>query len=88
MGAVRRELFYVSADSMLMSVGLRLGTGAPEPSAPHALFPLLVTDTDVSPYDAAPDGQRFLALENAEHATQPLTVLVNWPALLNKTTNS
>jgi len=87
-GAGGRELFYVSPDSMLMSVSLKPGTGSLEASAPHALFPLLVIDTDVSPYDAARDGQRFLALETAEHVTQPLTVIVNWPALLNKAASS
>jgi len=81
-----RELFYVSLDSMLMSVGLRQGAGSVEPSAPRALFPLLVIDTDVSPYDIARDGQRFLVLETA--AAQPLTVIVNWPALLNKAADS
>jgi hypothetical protein len=49
---------------------------------------LQVIDTDVSPYDAGPDGQRFLVLEAAEHATQPLTVIVNWPALLDRAANS
>jgi eukaryotic-like serine/threonine-protein kinase len=83
-----RELFYVSADSMLMSVSLKLTTGSMEPSAPHALFPLLVTDTDVSPYDVAPDGQRFLVVQNADYAAQPLTAIVNWPALLTKAANS
>jgi eukaryotic-like serine/threonine-protein kinase len=83
-----RELFYMSPDSMLMSVGLKPGAASLEPSAPHALFPLLVIDTDVSPYDAAPDGQRFLVLEAAEHAAQPLTVIVNWPALLDRAANS
>ena len=87
-GAGGRELFYVSPDSMLMSVSLNPGTGSLEVSAPHALFPLLMIDTDVSPYDAARDGQRFLVLETAEHAAQPLTVIVNWPALLNKAANS
>jgi len=86
-GAEGRELFYVSADSMLMSVGLAPGTNSLEPSAPHPLFPLLVTDTDVSPYDAARDGQRFMVLQTAQNV-QPLTVVVNWPALLNKAANS
>jgi hypothetical protein len=31
------------------------------------LFPLLVIDTDVSPYDAARDGERFLVLETARN---------------------
>ena len=29
-----------------------------------------------------------LVLDTAEHAAQPLTVIVNWPALLNKVANS
>ena len=87
-GAGGRELFYISPDSMLMSVSLKPGTGSLEPSAPHALFPLLVIDTDVSPYDSVRDGQRFLVLETAEHAVQPLTVIVNWPALLNRAAKS
>ena len=48
----------------------------------------VVIDADVSPYDVTPDGQRFLVLETAEHAAQPLTVIVNWPSLLNKATNT
>jgi hypothetical protein len=87
-GAAARELFYVSSDSMLMSVSLRLETGSLEPSTPHALFPLQVIDTDVSPYDVARDGQHFLVLETAEHTAQPLTVIVNWPTLLSKANNS
>ena len=82
------ELFYVSADSTLMSVTLGTGRGSIEPSAPESLFPLSVIDTDVSPYDVAPDGQRFLVLKTVEHAAQPLTVIVNWPVLLKRATNS
>ncbi len=83
-----RELFYVSADSMLMSVSLGAETGRLRPSAPHALFRLLVIDTDVSPYDPAPGGQRFLVLETAQHAPQTLTVIANWPGILSKAANS
>jgi Tol biopolymer transport system component/DNA-binding winged helix-turn-helix (wHTH) protein len=81
-----RELYYVSPDSMLMSVSLKVGTGSIEPSVPHALFRLPVQDADISPYDPAPDGQRFLVVA-AEHAA-PLTVIVNWPALLSKAPNA
>jgi eukaryotic-like serine/threonine-protein kinase len=87
-GVDGRELFYISPDSMLMSVSLKLGTGSLGPTPPRALFPLLVMDTDVSPYDIAHDGQGFVVLEAAEHAAQPLTVIVNWPALVNKAANS
>ena len=56
------SLFYISPDSMLMSVSLKPGGDSLEPSAPRALFPLLVIDTDVSPYDVAP---RWAALPGA-----------------------
>jgi hypothetical protein len=71
-----------------MSVSLKPRGGSLVPSVPHALFPLLVMDTDVSPYEVARDGQRFLVLDTAQQGTQPLTVIVNWPALLNKAANS
>jgi eukaryotic-like serine/threonine-protein kinase len=87
-GADGRELFYVSADSMLVSVSLKPGTRSLVPSAPHTLFPLLVIDTDVSPYDVARDGQRFLVLETAEGTARPLTIIANWPALMKKAANS
>jgi hypothetical protein len=38
-----------------------------------------------SPYDVAPDGQRFLVRATPQQqAAQPLTVIVNWTALLKK----
>ena len=81
-----RELYYVSPDSMLMSVSLKLGTGSVEPATARALFRLPVQDADISPYQPVPDGQRFLVVA-PEHAA-PLTVIVNWPALLSKAPNA
>jgi Tol biopolymer transport system component/predicted Ser/Thr protein kinase len=77
-----RELFYVSADNKLMAVSLKLGADSVEPSAPRELFPLPIVDTGLYPYDVAPDGQRFLIPGTPGQAHQPLTVIVNWPALL------
>jgi hypothetical protein len=38
-----------------------------------------------SPYDTASDGQRFLVRAvPQQQASQPLTVIVNWPALLKQ----
>jgi hypothetical protein len=55
-----------------------------EPSNPRELFPLPVVDTGYNPYDATPDGQRFLVRATPAKAGDPLTVIVNWPALLKK----
>jgi eukaryotic-like serine/threonine-protein kinase len=77
-----RELFYVSPDSKLMAVSLKLGADSVQPSAPRELFPLPANEIGGSPYDATPDGQRFLVSATPPPAS--LTVIVNWPALLKK----
>jgi hypothetical protein len=80
-----RELFYVSLDFKLMAVSLKLGADSVEPSAPRELFPLPIVDSGWSPYETAADGQRFLVRAvPQQQASQPLTVIVNWPALLKK----
>jgi hypothetical protein len=80
-----RELFYVSPDHKLMVVSIKLGADSVQPSAPHELFTLPADDlaSTFSPYEVAPDGQRFLVRTESEQIT-PLTVVVNWPALLKK----
>jgi Tol biopolymer transport system component/predicted Ser/Thr protein kinase len=81
-----RELFYVSPDLKLMAVSLKLGADSVEPSNPRELFLLPVVDNGWSPYDTS-DGQRFLVpAVPRQQASQPLTVIVNWPALLKKGT--
>jgi hypothetical protein len=74
----------VSPENKLLVVSLKLGADSVEPSAPRELFPLPVADIGFSPYDATSDGQRFLVRSTPGQAGQPLTVIVNWPALLKK----
>jgi eukaryotic-like serine/threonine-protein kinase len=84
-GADARELFYISLDNKLMAVSLKMGADTVEPSAPRELFPLPAVDTGYCPYDTTLDGQHFLVRATPEHgASQPLTVIVNWPALLKE----
>ena len=54
-----------------------------QPSEPHELFVVPVIESAVSPYEATPDAQRFLVRATARPASQPLTVIVNWPAVLH-----
>jgi hypothetical protein len=68
----------------LMAVSLKLNADSVEPSAPRELFPLPADDIGITPYEVAPDGQRFLVRATPQQAAQPLTVIVNWPALLKK----
>jgi hypothetical protein len=80
-GRNRRELFYVAAGCKLMVVDLKFALDWVEPSGPRELFVLPALECAVSPFEAAPDGRRFLVGAQPQ-ASHPLTVIVNWPALL------
>ena len=79
-----RELFYLSPDFKLMAVSLNETTDSIEASPPRELFTIAAPANYMSPYEASRDGQRFLVLSATEDASQSLTVIVNWPALLKK----
>jgi Tol biopolymer transport system component len=82
-GAGGRELFYVGPDNKLMAVDLTITADTVRPTGPRALFTLPIIDNAWSPYDTI-DGQRFLVRAMPQRASPPLTVIVNWPALLKK----
>jgi hypothetical protein len=78
-----RELFYQAIDGSLVSVGVKPAGDRLDLSMPKVLFPLPAHYVSGYSYDASADGQRFLVV--APHRRQPrepLTVVVNWPALL------
>ncbi len=77
-----RELYYVSAEGKLMVTSLTLGADSVVPSAARELFVVSV-GMPGQPYAVAPDGKRFLVL-TPTGGSQPLEVVVNWPALLKK----
>jgi serine/threonine protein kinase len=74
-----QELFYVSADSWLMSVPFADG----RPAAPRRLFQVHVAppgDPYLSNYDVTADGQRFLVKVPAHDITStPIHIVANWP---------
>jgi len=82
-----KELFYISADSKIMAVDVTTNpmfkTGIPK-----ALFqaPILggATARHVIRYDVSPDGQRFLINSAAPEGPSPITVVLNWTALLKR----
>jgi Tol biopolymer transport system component len=80
-----RELFYLTPDSKLMEASLKRDPDSIEPSPPRELFALPIVNDGYRPYEVAPDGQKFLVRATPEkQVTQPLTLIVNWPALLRK----
>jgi dipeptidyl aminopeptidase/acylaminoacyl peptidase len=80
-----KELFYISADSKMMAVNV---TTAPEfrYGNPKALFEARIfggpRTLNVTRYDVAPDGQKFLinalAADASSALTSPITVVLNW----------
>jgi Tol biopolymer transport system component len=80
-----RELFYVSPDLKLMVVNVDKNGDSIATSTPRELFILPVYENGLNPYRVAPDGQRFLVLALPErYASQPLTLVSNWPALFKE----
>ena len=79
-----KEIFYLAPDNKLMAAAVNGQGSAFEVGAVRPLF-----DTRPSGpgfvYDVAPDGQRFLVNTLTEEvASAPITLVVNWPALLKK----
>jgi hypothetical protein len=77
-----RELYYASPDGTLMVAALKIGADSVAASTPRGLFSVASSlGLNVRTYAVAPDGKRFLVALPAG-GSQPLEVIVNWPALL------
>jgi Tol biopolymer transport system component len=77
-----RELFYLSADGKLMSVAVRAQGDTFDFGLPVSLFTVSVPDS--FQYDVAPDGSRFIVNSARQVVSAPLTVILNWPAMLRR----
>jgi dipeptidyl aminopeptidase/acylaminoacyl peptidase len=80
------ELFYLSADHMLMAVDVRRGERW-KAGTPRRLFQVRLSQMSANflgHYAVTADGQRFLvdAVDERESA-ESMTVLVNWTAAVN-----
>jgi Tol biopolymer transport system component len=77
------EIFYV-AGNRLMAAPVS-GQGATfEVGAARPLFEVRPRSGFGYFYDVSPDGQRFLVNTMIENTSAPITLVVNWPALLKK----
>ncbi|MHB8540928.1 MAG: protein kinase domain-containing protein [Candidatus Acidiferrales bacterium] len=80
-----KELFYLAPDNKIMSAeiaeqgsGLSIGKVLP-------LFQANPTSKAGWDYDVSADGKKFVVVsQGAQQASAPLTLVVNWPALLKK----
>ena len=89
-----KELFYVSPDGKMMSVGVATPSGTFQAGIPKALFaaPILGAASSAfvynTRYDVTADGQKFLinavSTETASAPQSAITVVLNWQAGLKK----
>ena len=81
-----RELYYLQFDGSLMEVPVKMGERF-DAGAPTALFktsiPTILNQFRMD-YVAAADGQRFLMKVPVKATAPAITVVVNWPGLLNR----
>jgi len=77
-----KELFYLASDRKLMAVTVKAGATF-EVDSPRTLFQTSLEVTSFrQAYAVSADGNRFLLNTPVEAVAQPLTVVLNWPALL------
>jgi Tol biopolymer transport system component len=81
-----REVYYLSPEGSLNAVEIRAAADRVDASPPRRLFrtTLPVISTVIEQYRPTADGQRFLfCLPVTAVRTEPLRVLLNWPAKLS-----
>jgi Tol biopolymer transport system component len=77
-----KELYYMSLDSKMMAVAVGAGAGL-ETSVPRQLFETRVRSYPLYDlYGVTGDGQKFLAVETVKEAPTPISVILDWPAVL------
>jgi serine/threonine protein kinase/Tol biopolymer transport system component len=79
-----KELFYLAGNT-LMAAAVKADANRFAVGAVQRLFELRSPNNANEVYDVSPDGQRFLVnVVDEQPAANPITVVVNWPALLKK----
>jgi Tol biopolymer transport system component len=78
-----RELYYVDDNGRMMAVPVALGA-QPTIGAPEALFQALLEEAADTQYDVTSDGQRFLLNRTLIEDRVPVSVVLGWPARLDR----
>ena len=88
-----KELYYISPDAKMMAVEVNTNPVF-KAGIPKALFQTAILETSGAPsrgifrYDVTADGKKFLInsmpRETSGQAADPITLVLNWTALLKK----
>jgi Tol biopolymer transport system component len=78
-----KEIFYIAPDQKLMAAQITTKDGEIQTAEVRPLFGPLLTGNQYQ-YDVSADGQRILAIAPRENASEPLTIVQNWPAGLKR----
>jgi hypothetical protein len=73
-----KELFFVGSESRLMSVPISQAPSF-QPGTPRPLFQM-----SSNAYSVLPDASRFLVVEPGRAASAPITAIVNWRRLIER----
>ena len=83
-GREGRELYYRAPVGKMMAASITEKGSAVEIGTPRELFELTTATGSFVGYSVAPDGKQFLMVETAQGASEPLTLVTNWTAGLEK----
>jgi hypothetical protein len=78
------DLFFLSTGNQLMKAELNLSAQSLQVKSLRPLFQMNLLDTAAPLLDVTADGQRFVAVTPARAESSSISLLLNWPALLNK----
>jgi hypothetical protein len=78
------RLLYVSTGNQLMKAELNLGPQSLQVRSLSPLFQMNLLDTAAPLFDVTADGQRILAVTPPRAESSSISLLLNWPALLNR----
>jgi Tol biopolymer transport system component len=80
-----KELFFLDPTDTIFAVDVNISGNAPRLGVPHALFQASAIQRINGPYDVTADGKKFLVnTGNLREGSDPLTLVLSWPAELKK----
>jgi len=78
-----RELFFLDSADKIVAVDVNLSGAAPQLGVPRALFQASAIQRQNGPFGVTADGKKFLVnVGNLKEGSDPLTLVLNWPAEL------